>query len=97
VQFPNDGWAKAHVSGVGQSGVVILDGKSVFENVTAGMFGRRVHTVVKEEVEDACRVTLIHAFVRDLLNRYDTLLGGGLVVLGSVVGRSRGWLFPELG
>jgi len=77
VRFPDDGWAKAHVSGVGQSGVVILDGKSVFENVAAGMLGRRVHAVVKEEVEDACRATLIHEFVRDLPHGYDTLLGGG--------------------
>jgi len=63
--------------------VVILDGKSVFENVAAGMFGRRVHAVAKEEVEDACRVTLIDEFVCDLLNGYDTLLGGGA---GDVVG-----------
>ena len=32
-----------------------------------------VHAVVKEEVEDVCRAALIHEFVRDLLNGYDTL------------------------
>ena len=77
VRFLDDGWIKAHVAGVCQSGVVILDGKSVFENVAAGVFGRRVHAVAKEEVEDACRAALIHDFVRDLPNGYDSLLGGG--------------------
>jgi hypothetical protein len=32
-----------------------------------------VHAVVKEEVEDVCRAALMHEFVRDLLNGYDTL------------------------
>jgi len=30
---------KANIAGVSQSGVVILDGKSIFENVAAGVFG----------------------------------------------------------
>ena len=63
-------------AGVSQSGVVILYGKSAFQNVPAGVFGRWAHTAVKEEVEDACRAALMHKFVRDLLNGYDTLLGG---------------------
>ena len=63
-------------AGVSQSGVVILYGKSTFQNVPAGVFGRWVHAVVKEEVEDGCRAALMHEFVRDLLNGYDTLLGG---------------------
>jgi ATP-binding cassette subfamily B (MDR/TAP) protein 1 len=77
IQFLDDGWMKANVAGVSQSGVVILDGKSVFENVAAGVFGRRVHALAKEEVEDACRTALIHEFVLDRPNGYDTLLGGG--------------------
>jgi len=77
VRFLDDGWMKAHVAGVSQSGVVFLDGKSVFENVAAGAFGRRAHAVAKEEVEDACRAVLMHEFVRDLPNGYDTLLGAG--------------------
>lgn len=40
-------------------------------------FGRREHSVAKEEVEDACNAALMYEFVRDLLNGYDTLLGGG--------------------
>jgi len=28
-------------------------------------------------VEDACRAALVHEFVRDLPEGYDTLLGGG--------------------
>ena len=57
--------------------MVILDGKSIFENIAAGVFGRQVHALAKEEVEDACHTALIHKFVRDQPNGYDTLLGGG--------------------
>ena len=56
--------------------MVILYARSAFENVPTGVFGRWVHAVVKEEVEDVCRVALMHEFVRGLLNGYDTLLGG---------------------
>ena len=54
---------KTHVAGVSQSGVVILDRKSIFENAAAGVFGRWVHAVVKEEVEHACHVALIHGVI----------------------------------
>ena len=53
--------------------MAILYGKSTFQNVPVGVFGRWVHAVVKEEVEDVCRAALMHEFVRDLLNGYDTL------------------------
>ncbi|EDR11397.1 uncharacterized protein LACBIDRAFT_323952 [Laccaria bicolor S238N-H82] len=82
VRFLDDGRMKAHVAGVSQSGVVILDGKSVFENLAAGVFGRRVHAVAKEEVEDVCGAALMHECVRDLLNGYDTLLGGDAAGVG---------------
>ncbi|TFK31209.1 hypothetical protein BDQ12DRAFT_672044 [Crucibulum laeve] len=47
--------------------VIILDGKSVLENITFG----------KEEVEEACWAALIHEFVRDLPKGHDTLIGSG--------------------
>ena len=56
------------VAGVGQqgaSGVVILDRKTLFENVAIGarlMEGE----VGRENVEGACRAALMHEFVRDL-------------------------------
>jgi len=81
VRFLDEEWMRANVAGVGQqgaSGVVILDGKSVFENVAMGLLGHSDREdVTRAEVEDACRAALVHEFVRDLPEGYDTLLGGG--------------------
>ena len=76
--------------------MVILGGKSVFENIAAGVFGRWVHAVAKEEVEDACREALIHEFARDLPNGYYTLLGGGAGGVGLSSGQKQRHV-PELG
>ena len=82
MRFLNEEWMKGHVAGVGQqgaSGVVILDGKTLFENVAIG--ARMVKgDVGKENVEDACRAALMHEFVRDLPLGYETILGGGVGV-----------------
>ena len=44
---------------------VILDGKSLFENIAIG--ARSVKGVVrKEDVEEACRAALMHEFVRGI-------------------------------
>jgi len=84
VRFLDEEWMRSHVAGVGQqgaSGVVILDGKSVLENVAAGLVGHcDGREVTREEVEEACRAALVHEFVRDLPEGYDTLLGGGVGV-----------------
>ncbi|KAF8802026.1 P-loop containing nucleoside triphosphate hydrolase protein [Phlegmacium glaucopus] len=79
VRFLDEEWMRGHVAGVGQqgaSGVVILDGKTLFENVAIGaclMDGE----VCKADVEEACRSALMHEFVRDLPLGYETILGGG--------------------
>lgn len=39
--------------------------------------GRRPEDVSHEEVIAACRVALMHEFVRDLPDGYDTMLGNG--------------------
>ncbi|KAF8153367.1 P-loop containing nucleoside triphosphate hydrolase protein [Crassisporium funariophilum] len=78
VRFLDEGWMRGVVGGVGQlggAGVVILDGKSVYENVTMGMEG-----VTEEQVEEACRAAMMHEFVRDLPDGYETILGGGVGV-----------------
>ena len=83
VRFLDEAWMRTHVAGVGQqgaSGVVILDGKTVFENVALGLLGHCDKESTKEEVEEACRAALMHEFVRDLPGGYDTLLGGGVGV-----------------
>ena len=75
--------------------MVILDEKSIFENVAAGAFGRRAHTVAKEEVEDGFRAALIHGVICRMGVKPHLVVV--LVVLGLLVGRSSGWLLPELG
>jgi ATP-binding cassette subfamily B (MDR/TAP) protein 1 len=57
-------------SGIGD---VELEGKSILENVKLGVEG------VMEMVEDECRAALFHhdEYVRDLLDGYETILGGG--------------------
>jgi ATP-binding cassette, subfamily B (MDR/TAP), member 1 len=59
--------------------VVILDGKTLFENVAIG--ARLVEGEVRREnVEEACRAALMHEFVRDLPLGYETILGGDVGV-----------------
>ena len=82
MRFLDEEWMKGHIASVGQqgaSGVVILDGKTLFENVAIG--ARLLEGEVgKENVEEACRAALMHEFVRDLPLGYDTILGGGVGV-----------------
>ena len=82
MRFLDEEWMKGHVAGVGQqgaSGVVILDGKTLFENVA---IGARLEEgqVRRESVEEACRAALMHEFIRDLPHGYETILGGGVGV-----------------
>jgi ATP-binding cassette subfamily B (MDR/TAP) protein 1 len=75
----DDNWLKGVFGAVSQSGMVILDGKSVWENVAAGIYGRPggITSVEDEEVKEACRMALVHDFVKDLPEGYDTILGSG--------------------
>jgi ATP-binding cassette subfamily B (MDR/TAP) protein 1 len=75
MRFLDEEWMQEQIAGVSQGGVVILDGKSVCDNVAASVWGTR--GVSRTEVEDACRAALMHEFVRDLPDGYETVLGGG--------------------
>ncbi|KAF8891135.1 P-loop containing nucleoside triphosphate hydrolase protein [Gymnopilus junonius] len=73
-------WLRSHIACVGQqgaAGVVIFDEKTVFENIAMAVHGHSVTAPTVKEVEEACRAALMHEFVRDLPQGYDTLLGGG--------------------
>jgi ABC-type protease/lipase transport system fused ATPase/permease subunit len=75
----DENWLRSHVACFGQQGaggVVILDEKSVFENISAAVHGHSSRLPSLKEVE-ACRAALMHEFVRDLPQGYDTLIGGG--------------------
>jgi ATP-binding cassette subfamily B (MDR/TAP) protein 1 len=76
-QYLDLSWVRGNVCGVGQGmGDVVVEGKSILENVALGVEG-----VTEEMVEDACRAALFHEFVRDLSDGYETILGGGGVAL----------------
>jgi ATP-binding cassette subfamily B (MDR/TAP) protein 1 len=68
---------------VGVSQGCILFDRSVHDNVAMGRLRRHgdgeeeENEVSREEVVDACRAALMHEFVRDLPEGYDTRLGNG--------------------
>ena len=72
-------WVRGEVGCVSQQ-VVMFDG-TVHDNVALGVAGGRAgrhpRDVTREQVIDACRVALLHDFVRDLPDGYDTRLGNG--------------------
>ncbi|OBZ76058.1 Multidrug resistance protein 2 [Grifola frondosa] len=79
VRFLDEEWMRSHVAGVSQ-GCILFDG-SVHENVAIGVSYpgsmRKPTEVSREEVIAACRAALMHEFVRDLPDGYDTQLGVG--------------------
>lgn len=80
VRFLDNSWVRGHIAGVSQGfgGVVVLDGKSLWENVAVGVYGRfdeGVGKVMNQEVEEACRMAMVHEFVKDLPEGYNTILG----------------------
>jgi ATP-binding cassette subfamily B (MDR/TAP) protein 1 len=70
--YLDDGFTKSHIASVSQD--CILFDASVHENVALGALGREPS---REEVVEACRMALMHEFVRDLPDGYDTKLGNG--------------------
>ncbi|KAF8626632.1 hypothetical protein AX15_004779 [Amanita polypyramis BW_CC] len=73
VRYVDEAWMRRNIAGVRQGECVIVDG-SVWDNVVLGVEGQR--QVTKEEVEEACRAAMVHDFVNDLPDGYNTRLGG---------------------
>jgi ATP-binding cassette, subfamily B (MDR/TAP), member 1 len=73
MRFLDEEWMKGHVACVDQQGalgVVILNGKTLFENVAIG--ARLADSKVgRDSVEEACRAAFMHVFFRDLLLGWD--------------------------
>ncbi|CED83054.1 Multidrug/pheromone exporter, ABC superfamily [Phaffia rhodozyma] len=70
------GWMRENIASV-QQGCVLFD-LTVHENVAIGLAGsksRRPEDATREEVIEACRRALIHEFITDLPDGYDTRLG----------------------
>jgi ATP-binding cassette, subfamily B (MDR/TAP), member 1 len=95
IAYLDPDWVRSKVMGITQSSCVVLEGKSVAENVSCvvrstcypllypppGLRCTHITTITdrtptREEIEDACRAALLHDFILDLPNGYDTILGG---------------------
>ena len=83
LEWIDDEWLRGHVACVSQGARVLFDG-SIHDNVAVGVVGqlqddgsrRRKEDVTRDEVVAACRGALIHDFIRDLPDGYDTWLSG---------------------
>lgn len=77
VSFVDESWLRAQVAVVSQS-CILFEG-TVHENVAMGVAGleRRPEDVTREEVVGVCTAALMHEFVRDLPQGYETRLGAG--------------------
>ncbi|ETS62367.1 hypothetical protein PaG_03452 [Moesziomyces aphidis] len=80
IEFLDPHWCRQHISSVSQD-PIIFD-MSVHDNVALGLVGivqgsatSGIPSVAREEVEAACRLALLHEFVRDLPDGYETSLG----------------------
>ncbi|KAG8758544.1 hypothetical protein FRC14_007972 [Serendipita sp. 396] len=77
--YLDEKWTRARIAAVTQ-GHILFDG-TIHENVAMGVAGgtsgRHPRDVTREEVVAACRVALMHDFIRDLPDGYDTKLGNG--------------------
>ena len=72
-------WSREQIAGVSQT--CILFDMTVHENVAMGLASpasrRRPEDVSRKEVEEVCRAALMHQFISDLPDGYDTKLGNG--------------------
>ncbi|KAI9060101.1 P-loop containing nucleoside triphosphate hydrolase protein [Trametes sanguinea] len=77
LSYLDEDFTRAHIAAVSQN--CILFDMSVHDNVAMGLAGpgskRRPQDVTRQEVIDVCRAALMHEFVRDLPDGYDTQLG----------------------
>ncbi|GAA5982821.1 hypothetical protein JCM11641_004636 [Rhodosporidiobolus odoratus] len=83
LEWIDEEWLRGHVACVSQGASVLFDG-TIHDNVAVGVVGqlqedgsrRRQQDVTREEVVAACRGALIHDFIRDLPEGYDTFVSG---------------------
>ncbi|KZT65220.1 P-loop containing nucleoside triphosphate hydrolase protein [Daedalea quercina L-15889] len=79
VNYLDEDWMRSHVAAISQ-GCILFD-MTVHENVAMGLAYpgscRRPEDVTRAEVERVCRTVLMHDFVIDLPEGYDTRLGNG--------------------
>ncbi|GAA5866883.1 hypothetical protein JCM8547_003906 [Rhodosporidiobolus lusitaniae] len=83
LEWIDDEWLRGHVACVSQGASVLFDG-TIHDNVAVGVVGqlqedgtrREQEDVSRDEVIAACRGALLHDFIRDLPDGYDTWISG---------------------
>ena len=85
IAYLDDGYTKENIAAV-QQGCILFD-MSVHDNVAMGLAGagvdmktgirRRPRDVTRAEVEEACKMAMIHDFIIGLPEGYETVLGTG--------------------
>jgi len=76
IQVLDRGFLRSKAMGIGQragEGCLILEGQSITANVLMGAEDDGLGAL---EVRRACQAALVHEFVKELPNGYDTVLGG---------------------
>jgi ATP-binding cassette subfamily B (MDR/TAP) protein 1 len=79
VEYLDTNWTRQHI-GVVSQGAILFD-MTVHDNVAMGLAGpgskRRPQDATRSEVIEACRTALLHRFIEDLPDGYETQLGNG--------------------
>jgi ATP-binding cassette subfamily B (MDR/TAP) protein 1 len=79
VRYLDTDWIRQQI-GIVSQGVILFD-MTIHDNVAMGLAGpgskRRPQDATREEVVEACRTALLHRFIEDLPDGYDTRLGNG--------------------
>lgn len=84
IEYLDPHWCRQHIGAVSQD-PIIFD-MNVHDNVALGLVGKQdarcevdaetgVPILSRESIESACRLALMHEFVRDLPDGYETMLG----------------------
>ncbi|KAF9265397.1 P-loop containing nucleoside triphosphate hydrolase protein [Marasmius fiardii PR-910] len=83
IRYLDESWVREHVGVVWQGTPPLLPNASIHTNIAialcssynAGTPTRTLASITRAEVIDACRAVLLHDFIRDLPEGYDTILG----------------------
>ncbi|KAE9405365.1 P-loop containing nucleoside triphosphate hydrolase protein [Gymnopus androsaceus JB14] len=79
IEYLDPAFVAANVGIVSQAPPVLLGGQSIHENVALALAAhpeRTVESATRAEVVDACTLAILHEFIRDLPEGYETVLGG---------------------
>lgn len=79
LEYLDPAFIAANVGIVSQAPPVLLGGQSVHDNVAVALAAhpaRTMESATRAEVIDACTLAMLHEFIRDLPEGYETTLGG---------------------